>query len=308
MRRWKAWWCAGAFGALSAAFSSPAHAFTHMVSQGETLASIAQRVYGDARREILLVGANGLDAQGGSAIVPGMRLDVPSPWFHKVSAGEAWVDLAQRYLGDPKRADVLARANQAVAWVPPVEGQEVLVPPVIAHLAAEGENVPHIAARYLADANKAWELDNYNGRKGTDRLVRGQIILVPLLDVSLTNEGKEEARRMGQLGEGGGASHEAQKRAESELPLLLSDVRGGRYVDAVARGNRALGYGDLTRSQQATIWRALLEAYVAVDAGGAAQGACEKLRGAVEGKALELQRLSDPRHTSPKIRAACGLK
>jgi len=51
--------------------------------------------------------------------------------------------------------------------------------------------------------------------------------------------------------EGGGRSREAQKRAETELPLLLGDVRHGRYTDAVARGNKVLGFGDLTRAQVA---------------------------------------------------------
>ena len=45
--------------------------FVHVVRPGETLASIAQRYYGDPRRESVLVAENGLTTQGGAAIVVG---------------------------------------------------------------------------------------------------------------------------------------------------------------------------------------------------------------------------------------------
>ena len=81
--------------------------------------------------------------------------------------------------------------------------------------------------------------------------------------------------------EGRGAPHELQKRADVELPALLADVRGGRWVDAVGRGNRALALGELTCQQQATVHRALLEAYVALDAVGLAAAECTAWRGAI---------------------------
>ncbi|HEY5145369.1 MAG TPA: LysM domain-containing protein, partial [Polyangiaceae bacterium] len=59
-------------GTLAA--SAPAAAFTHIVKPGETLALIAERIYGEPKREVVLVGANALDVQGGTVIVPGMRL------------------------------------------------------------------------------------------------------------------------------------------------------------------------------------------------------------------------------------------
>src|SRR3954466_12903994 len=100
--------------------SADAHAFTHIVSPGETLAQIAIRYYGTPRFEAAIVGANSLDAHGGSAIVPGQPLEIPAPAHHRVEAGETWFTLSKTYLGDAKRADVLARANRTVAWTPPV--------------------------------------------------------------------------------------------------------------------------------------------------------------------------------------------
>lgn len=282
-----------------------ASAFEHIVSTGDTLAQIAIRFYGTPRFEAALAGANSLDAHGGSAIVAGQPLEVPAPSHHRVGDGETWFALARTYLGDPKRADVLARANGAVAWVPPIESQEIEIPAVVAHITAEGESMPTLAQRYYGDQNKAWELDIYNGRTSSQRILRGDVVLVPLVDLSLTEEGKKAARAAAERTrtEGGGHAYEAQRHAQADIPPLLADIRAGRYVDAVARGNRLLGAGDLSRPQLATIHRALLEGYVALDAPGLAAGACAAWRESAGADA----RL-DPRLVSPKIRAACAAK
>ncbi len=285
--------------------TTDASAFTHVVSRGETLAQIAIRFYGTPRFETALVGANALDSHGASAIVAGQPLEIPAPSHHRVDQNETWADLARIHLGDARRAETLARANGAVSWVAPAAGQEIEVPAVVAVIAAEGETVPQLAGRYLGDLNKGWEIDGYNGRKGDQKLLRGDVILVPLLDIALTEEGKKAARVAAERirTEGSGRAYEAQRRAEADIPPLLADVRAGRYVDAVAKGNRLLGSGDLTKPQLSTIHRALVDAYVAVEAHGLAAGACAAWR-ANAGEAAHL----DPKLVSPKVRLACGAR
>lgn len=292
-----------ALAALASLVASDASAFTHVVSQNETLAQIAIEVYGTPRFETAIAGANALDAHGGSAIVAGQPIEIPAPAHHRVREGETWFGLARVFLGDNRRADVLARANSAVPWVPPVANQEIEIPAVVAHLAAEGETMLGLAQRYLGDPNKAWVLDVYNFRKGDQKLLRGDVVLVPLLDLALTEEGKKAARAAAERtrSEGGGEAYEAQRRAEADIPPLLADVRAGRYVDAVAKGNRLLGSGELTKPQLASIHRALLEAYVALDAPGLAAGSCSAWK-AASGVEPRL----DPQKISPKIRAACA--
>jgi hypothetical protein len=284
-------------------WARPAGAFTHLVLPGETLAQIAARVYGDPKLEYVLAGANALDLTGGSAIVPGMRLEIPAPAYHHVMQNETWYELALAWLGDTKRADLLANTNSGQSWVPPEEGREIVVPAVVAILAGENDNDMTVAGRYLGDVNKAWVVDAYNFRK-TGPFRRGEVVLVPLADLSLTVRGKAEARDAldRERTEGQGGRHEVQRKADAELPALLADVRGGRYVDAVARGNRALALGDLTRPQLATIHRALLDAYVALDAPGLAAGACAAWRANDPSARLDS---GPPDLVSPKIRAAC---
>lgn len=281
---------------------SDASAFVHVVSQGETLAQIAIRFYGTPRFEAAIAGANALDAHGGSAIIAGQPLEVPAPAHHRVKEGDTWFGLARQFLGDTRRAEILARANGAVAWVPPALNQEIEIPAIVAHISSDHDTMPGVAQRYLGDINKAWELDIYNGRDAKQKLLRGDVVLVPLVDLSLTEEGKKAARAAAERTrtEGGGHAYEAQRRAEADIPPLLADVRAGRYVDAVAKGNRLLGSGDLTRPQLTSIHRALLEAYVALEAPGLAAGACTAWKANTGGDV----RL-DARSVSPKIRSAC---
>jgi LysM repeat protein len=281
--------------------AAPARAFQHIVKPGETLAQVAERVYGDDKHETVLVGANALDVQGGTVISAGMRLEVPAPGHHTVMQGETWADLALYWLGagDMARNELLAHANKGVPWVPPVEGQEIEIPAVVTYIAGENETVNTIAARFWGDPNRGWELNSYNKRQGV-LIRRGEVVLVAMPGLRLTEIGKAEARAAAERdGASGGMALEQQRKADAELPQLLADVRYGRYAEAVARGNRLLGGGALTHPQLAVLHRALLEAYVALDARAAAAAACAAWRSNDPTATL------DPVRTSPKTRAAC---
>ncbi|HEY1696362.1 MAG TPA: LysM domain-containing protein [Polyangiaceae bacterium] len=281
-----------------------AGAFQHIVKPGETLAQVAERVYGDSKRETVLVGANALDTQGGTVIAPGMRLEVPAPGHHTVMQGETWADLALSWLGtsDMARNELLAHANKGVPWVPPVEGQEIEIPAVVTYLAGEGETVNSIAQRFWGDPNRGWELNTYNRREGVN-VKRGEVVLVAMPGLRLTEAGRAEARAAAERdGASGGMALELQRKADAELPALLADVRYGRYAEAVARGNRLLGGGALTHPQLAVLDRALLEAYVALDAHASAAAACAAW------KSNEPNPVLDPVRVSPKVRAACDAR
>ncbi|MDI1434856.1 LysM peptidoglycan-binding domain-containing protein [Polyangium sorediatum] len=278
----------------------PAGAFPHVVRAGETLAQIAERVYGRVEMEQILVSANALDAGRGLSIVPGMRLEIPSVGHHRVAAGETWTSLADTLLGHPDRSDVLALTNEAKPWIQPTEGQEIRVPYNLRYVAGPGDSTLTVAYRFLGQRDKAWMLDRYN-RLGGEALQRGDVVLVPLTELELTAEGKTLAASAGALvrSEGAGRARDAQRRVETDLPQLAADVRNGRYVDAVARASRMLGSGDLSRTQLAQIHQRLVEAYVALDAQGLAETSCLAWREADPTLVL------DPIELSPKIVRAC---
>ena len=91
-------------------------------------------------------------------------------------------------------------------------------------------------------------------------------------------------------------------RNQANVTVLLAEVRGGRYADAVARGVALLSASSLTTPQRASVQRQLLEAYAALGAEGRAADACREWR-----LAAPRARLS-PVELSPKLLSACNRK
>jgi phage tail protein X len=278
-----------------------AQAFTHIVTEKDTLASLAERYYGRIQYEKLLVAANDLDARGGSPIVRGMRLEVPALGHRVVKQGESWDSLAAELLGSPKRSDVLSLANDSSPWLTPEEGAEIIVPFNLRVLPDANDTLITIAYRFYGDMNRAWVLDRYNLLNGR-KLQPGDVVLVPLTELPLTDVGKQAARASAgaACSEAHGQTRAVQKKVAQELPALLADIRGGRYVDAVARGTRFLASAELSEPQVALVHRQLLEAYVALEAPGLAAAACGEWLKRSPGAVLS------PVELSPKILAACG--
>ena len=105
---------------MSAGAARAESAISHVVRPGDTLASIAERYYGDPRRENVLVAENGLTTEGGSAIVTGLRLSIPTVFYHRVQEGEIWTELARRIYGFLDDVSVGDIANGSVATTPQV--------------------------------------------------------------------------------------------------------------------------------------------------------------------------------------------
>lgn len=288
---------AASLGALVVASATDAVAFPHVVKPGETLADIAATMYGDPSMERVLVAANALET---TKVRDGLRLEIPALSHHRALAGDTWGSLAAELLGHADRADVLSAANDSSPWKLPGDGTEVVVPYNLRVTVGPTDNLVTVALRFTGRRENAWILDKYNHLKG-DPPKKGDVVVVPLSDLRLTDAGKRAAREAGgyERSESRGTAREAQKKAESELPGLLGDVRMGRYLDAVVRGERMLSYGELSKEELSQIHRALVEAFVALDAKGHASASCRAFREAAPEAPL------DPVHTSPKILAAC---
>jgi len=268
----------------------------HVVRPNETLASIAQHYYGQARRESVLVSENGLTSQGGSPIVVGLRLDIPAVAFHRVQEGETWSGLAKLYYGEAARAYTIIEANEGAPGDHPDVGAELLIPYPVRHVVGQSDTLRSIAKLYYNDDKATAPIRRFNNIK-RNALKRGQILLVPIADLQLTEAGKAAASTQQQAALNGGTIRDKQARIADELPVLREHVRRGRFANAVAMGNRLLGEGDLTGNQMVTIQRELGTAYVAL--GSDTMAIASFVQALTRQPDLEL----DTARTSPKVLA-----
>ncbi|MEM9072750.1 MAG: LysM domain-containing protein [Myxococcota bacterium] len=272
--------------------------YQHVVREGETLASISERYYGDPRREAVLVAENGLTAGGGAPIVVGLRLQIPTVSYHRVAAGETWAELARRFYGDSRRAFILVEANHGSSNEQPDEGAELLVPYPLRHVSGQNDNVLRIAkAYYGSGVEHARRLRRFNNLR-YNRLDRGEIVLVPLSDLVLSEEGRSVIEQATGNTSPAGEVRELQAQIEEDLPQLQELLRRGRFAEAVGLGNRLLGTNVVTGNQIVTIQRELGTAYVALGHGDLAT---EAFRAALA-RQPDLQ--LDSVRTSPRVMRA----
>jgi hypothetical protein len=186
-------------------------------------------------------------------------------------------------------------------WLPPATGAEIRVPYVLRYVTRRGDSLAGLAYRFLGRRDDSYMLDRFNELGGRP-IEPGEVLLIPLADLALTDEGREAAELAHAMiaGESLGRDREAQERATEELPLLEADIVRGAWLEAVARGNQLTGGGQLSAPQEARVERLLLEAYVALGERGLAERACARMRRADPDMPL------DPIETSPKILHACS--
>jgi LysM repeat protein len=243
------------FVALASPFARADSGIIHVVRQGDTLASIAERYYGDPQRESILVVENGLAREGGSEIVVGMRLVIPSVIYYRVPEGATWAELAKRFYGDARRAYALFEANRNAAGHQPDPGYELRVPYPLRYVVGQNDNLKQIAKRFfpgdLEEGIKKLVRFNFMSMA---RVERGQIVLVPLDNLALSGKERKIAEQEGKAPLGG-QIREKQEHIAAELTVLHEHVMRGQHAEALALGNRLIGGGDLSGNQQVTVQR-----------------------------------------------------
>jgi len=256
------WLCLGLWlcAAAPRARAESADAIVHVVRPGETLKSIGELYYGE-RRESVLAAENAIEPN--VSIVSGMRIVIPTVRYHRVQQGETWAELSERYYADVRRAFVLIDANSGSRA--PEAGQLLLVPYPLRYVSSAHDPVRQAARDFFDGSNKAIALIRRFNAIKTTRSVRGEVLLLPLSTLVLSEQGRHHAAAQGKdLGQASQA-RDKQVAAQEALPTLRQHVLEGRYVEAVALANQLLGWGELTGNQLVTIQRELGTALIALD-------------------------------------------
>lgn len=231
---------------------------THVYQRGETLASIADRYYGNPSLEPVIVAANYLYVQATPTLAQGVHLTIPSVGYQRVSPGDTWERLALRHLGDRRRGPYLARVNNGQFNVAPSQGAVIRIPYLLRWVVTSDEPLFELGRRFYGDRAQVQFILEFNGL-GSQRVTRGQVILLPLPDVVLRDpaQGGADAALV--------ATHAQQRTAERELPTLQQYVDRGLYAEAVGLGARLAAVPDLATTQRVAVHRLLAEAYAALD-------------------------------------------
>lgn len=183
-------------GWLAAAPAAADFGLVHLVQQGDTLASIAERYYGEPQRESILVLENGLNREGGSEIVVGMRLTIPAVIFYRVQEGETWAELAKKFYGDARRAFLLFEVNGQKTGTRPDPGHELLVPYPLRYVVGQNETLRQIAKLfYNGNVNEGVnQIMRFNSLR-RQHVERGDIVLVPIANLVLSEQGRKLAEQ-----------------------------------------------------------------------------------------------------------------
>ncbi len=259
------------------------------------------------QNEGLIATANGFKSQQGTSrqlalrsLTPGMMIEIPAPRYLRVQEGQTWKSLAERWLGAEKRAFVLADMNGFKPWHEPEAGQLIVLPYPLAWLSNGTESLASLSYRYLGSTKYAYRLMQFNDLK-KERPERGQIILLPLVDLTLTEAGQAAALRAASMlqQQSDRSTKKQQDEAAAELRKLQLKLDAGQYAQVVAGATRILTQKSASRTTEARVHHALLIAAVALESTALARESCEAMRQL----APDTQLL--PLYTSPKILKVC---
>lgn len=238
----------------------------HVVQPGETLSLIASQHYGDRRMAVALAAENGIGEGFQIGILAGQRLHVPFSLRHKVVAGESWAQIAEQHYQDARQAFAVQAFNRGVEQ--PKAGSELLIPYPLRHVVGKTASLNDVALLYYGDRAQAGLLRRFNSLS-SNRLRRGQAILVPLANLQPTSAGQRTASRSGTADKGSVAAAEL----EAQLPAVQEKLRRGEYVQTIALTSRLLASPQLTAKQKVVLQLALGSAYVALGMPSEAQAA-----------------------------------
>jgi len=153
----------------------------HTVRPDDTLGVLAAEYYGKRDFAVFIMLANGISHP--RALKKGDKLTIPTAWKYRVVPGDTLSAIAERYLGDARRAEFLAAFNSLTTDATLMPDDELTIPFHAVHAAQDREDLASIAATFYRDSSRGEMLRRYNFRPGGKPLKKGETLIVPIVDV-----------------------------------------------------------------------------------------------------------------------------
>ena len=179
-----------------------ARAVKYKTRPNESLSAVAKLHYGDSKKVIYLMAANGIanpDNLGRERVVW-----VPTVWQYALKRGEDLAQVSARYLKDPKRADFLIWINHIVNPSDIKPGTVLTVPFVLAHHVLPNQSWVDISRQYYFGVKGIATIRKFNNKRG-EVLTPGETLEIPIFDPEASTD----------------KVHERLKRFQAEAPVSL---------------------------------------------------------------------------------------
>lgn len=163
-----------------AAAQPDANVMSYRVQKGDSLDLIAAELYANRDDAVFIMAENKMPKP--RKLNPGERLRIPITRDIRTEKGDSFESLAKKYLGDEKRAGVLADYNHRSIEDSLATGTELTIPFRITHTATATESLASISTTYFGNAKHADEIAKWNGLDKTS-IEKGEQVEVPVLDV-----------------------------------------------------------------------------------------------------------------------------
>ena len=203
----------------------------------ESLSHVALIHYGESKKIVYLMAANGIDNP--DKIAKGATLWVPTVWKYIIKKGDDLAQVAAKHLKDPKRADFLIWLNRIQDPKDVKPGTVLQIPFVLRHRAQSGQSMVDIAKRYYFTTRPTALLRKFNNQK-TNALKAGDIVFVPIYDPEASYEKVSERLKYFKDQEGKAAKAALKLAGAPNAPdpdkVDKPDSEGSLVPDACAPG------------------------------------------------------------------------
>jgi nucleoid-associated protein YgaU len=149
----------------------------YTVQSGDTLANIAQTLYGNSSEWTLIVDANpGINPND---LLIGQQLQIPFGLQYTVQSGDTLANIAQTFYGDSNQWTLIQNANPTVDPTKLQVGQQLLIQFGQQYAVQSGDTLIRLAEQFYGNGNQSTVIQSANPTVDPNNIPIGQQLTIP---------------------------------------------------------------------------------------------------------------------------------